>query len=77
MADLHEKCGGLAGNKMAELQGKYGGLARKNGRLTEKTLTLAGKLWLSSLGKYSRLLGKIWQIGKKNSAERQDMNGKT
>jgi hypothetical protein len=67
-SDWQRKCGRLVGKicrtgrkNMADLPllGRCGGLARKYGRSTEKTLTLAGKLWLSGLGKNSRLLGKV------------------
>jgi hypothetical protein len=49
MADLHGKCGGLAGKNMADLQGKCGGLAGKIWRtgkekwqINREILTLAG-----------------------------------
>jgi hypothetical protein len=62
---------------VVDWQGIMWRTGREKWQINREILTQAGKLWLSGLGKYSRLLGKIWQTGRKNTAERQDVNEKT
>jgi hypothetical protein len=60
---------------VADSQEKSGGwqTGKEIWQIKRKILAIAGKLWPFD-GKYGRLLGKIWQTGRKNTAERQDVN---